>query len=220
MLHFGISLHKRKYALNLLRDEYAPISQTPSLPPLETLVKENAYTDETHTKYSLEWCISYRKLCIENFDLNMRYFSLLDRKSFNIAVENFLLENNDFEEVEYLIDYSGVEGYYMMVLDTYKQVYIGKTDDIKRRIMQHWTKVKPLDRALCPMYAVDKSCLSIDAFRALDTTRIYACKKKITEGEERRLVGSFPNAYLCNRIGGDITNLIEALLSMNRRSLK
>ena len=73
----------------------------------------------------------------------------------------------------------------MMVLDKYKQAYIGKSDNIEQRIRHHWSQNKSFDRTLFPMYAVEKSVFSIDFFRALDTTRIYVWKRGLWDGIER-----------------------------------
>ena len=66
------------------------------------------------------------------------------------------------KEVKNLNDYSGVAGVYILVLDKYKQVYIGQTNTcIKTRIMSHWRKVKEFDRLL--FGPVESSILSIDS---------------------------------------------------------
>ena len=106
-----------------------------------------------------------------------------------------------------------------MVLDEYKQVYIGKTTDIRKRIMQHWSRIKPFDRTLFPMYAYEKSGFSIDFFRALDTTRIFVWKKHIVEGLEEELIGNFPKSFCTNRIGGDVSNAIAILGKIKERNL-
>jgi hypothetical protein len=106
-----------------------------------------------------------------------------------------------------------------MVLDKYKQVYIGKSYNISKRIRQHWTRTRAFDRTLLPMYAVTTSCFSIDFFRALDTTRIFIWEKGLSENVERNLVAAFPQKFCTNRIGGDITNELEALLTLNKRDL-
>ena len=85
--------------------------------------------------------------------------------------------------------------------------------------MQHWSKTKPFDRTLFPMYAYDKSCFSIDFFRALDTTRIFAWKNKLSNGVETELISNFPAHFCTNRIGGDITKAIQAIVTMNKRQL-
>jgi hypothetical protein len=60
-------------------------------------------------------------------------------------IEGFLERNRQFTGVSDLNLYDGKSGYYMMVLDEYSQVYIGTTNDIKRRIRQHWSNSKPFD---------------------------------------------------------------------------
>lgn len=107
---------------------------------------------------------------------------------------------------------------YMMVLDEYKQVYIGKSVNIKKRIQQHWSCTKPFDRTLFPLYNTN-SVLSIDFFRALDTTRIYAWKTHMTFGFERDLVYDFPEKFSCNRIGGDVDNPIDGMLTARKHDL-
>lgn len=142
---------------------------------------------------------------------------MLDKCEFDIAVESFLYKYEVFEQVFDLNIYDKAEGYYVMVLDEYKQVYIGKAKDIKRRIMQHWSDTKPFDKTLWPMYEYNKSCFSIDFFRALDTTRIFAWKHTMSDGIESELVCSFPSEFCTNRIGGDISNKILALATINTR---
>ena len=114
-------------------------------------------------------------------------------------------------------------GYYIIVLDKYKQVYIGKTIDIHRRIRQHWTTQKPFDRTLFPIHAVTSSVFSIDFFRALDTTRVYAWRTSWLylpeQTEEGQLIHNFPAKYLVNRLGGDVSNALMAILTMKMRDL-
>lgn len=219
MEYFGVKLIKKDKEFKLVRDEFAVVNTKPSLPYFTELAKHNAYADESGMSYSETWCEEYRELCLKNYDLNMEYFSMLDKNAFDIVLSDFLSQYNGFKEVTDLSQYAGVEGYYIMVLDEYKQVYIGKTDDIKKRIMQHWSKTKPFDRTLLPMYAYDKSCFSIDFFRALDTTRIYVWKKKMSDGIEAELIRNYPAQFCTNRIGGDITSAINAIATMNKREL-
>ncbi len=217
MKHFGLKIIKLKYSFNINREEFAPISVTPSLPPLQMLVDKKAYTDDTYSEYSTEWCEEYRKLCLENYDLNMKYYSMLDSRDFNNELDSYLERHKGFKEVHDLSEYDRVSGYYIMVLDEFKQVYIGKTENILKRIRQHWTKIKPLDRTLFPVYNVKHSCFSVDFFRALDTTRIYAWKRSLDFGSEMKLIDDFPRMYSANRIGGDVTTNIEAVATMRQR---
>ena len=217
MEHFGVKLVNRGKSFNLTRDEFALISTKPSLPYFESLAERKAYADEQGSAYSESWCAEYRELCLKNFDLNMEYFSKLDKTAFDTALSSFLSKYKQFAEVTSLNDFSGVEGFYIMVLDEYKQVYIGKTKDIKKRIMKHWSNTKPFDRTLFPMYAWNKSTFSVDFFRALDTTRIYAWKKRMSDGIEADLIRNFPAQFCTNRIGGDITNALQAIGTINKR---
>ena len=219
MIHFGVKLIDKGKSFKLVKEEFAIISTKPSLPFFTSLAERNAYTDEQGRSYRESWCEDYRTLCLKNYDLNMKYFSILDKSEFNKALSTFLSKYNHFIEVSCLNDFSGVEGFYIMVLDEYKQVYIGKTTDIKKRIMQHWVKTKPFDRTLFPMYAWNKSVFSIDFFRALDTTRIFAWKKIISDGIEAKLVSDFPSQFCTNRIGGDVTTAIHAIQTMRSRKL-
>lgn len=217
MEHFGVKLINRGKGFHLTRDGFAPINTKPSLPYFESLAKRNAYADEKGTVYSERWCAEYREVCLKNFDLNMEFFSKLDKASFDATLSSFLSKYKQFVEVNNLNDFAGAEGFYIMVLDEYKQAYIGKSEDIRKRIMKHWSNAKPFDRTLFPMYAWEKSTFSIDFFRALDTTRIYAWKKRISDGIEADLIRNFPAQYCTNRIGGDITNALQAVGTINKR---
>ncbi len=219
MEHFGVKLINKGKSFKLTKEEFALINPKPSLPFFPTLAKKDAYIDAAGSAYREEWCKDYRELCLKNYDLNMKFFSKLDKSEFDNALESFLKQNKKFKEVTDLNEYTNTEGYYLMVLDEYKQVYIGKTENIKKRIMQHWSKTKQFDRTLLPMYAYKESCFSIDFFRALDTTRIYVWKRKLLDGIEYKLISNFPNQFCTNRIGGDITDGILALATMNRRNL-
>ncbi len=220
MEHFGVKLINRGKAFKLNREEFALIDTNPSLQFFPSLAEKNAYVDELGSCYSEEWCIEYRELCLKNYDLNMKYFSMLNKTTFDSSLSSFLKQYKEFNEITDLNDYVNVEGYYIMVLDEYKQVYIGKTDNVKKRIMQHWSKTKPFDRTLLPMYAYDTSCFSIDFFRALDTTRIFVWKKKVTNKLEEELIDNFPKQFCTNRIGGGVTNNIQALATINNRQFE
>lgn len=214
--HFGENLQKHKYSFKLVRDEFALPNTKPSLPVFNSLVEQNAYVDDTHTRYSQEWCEEYRKVCLQNYDLNMKYFASLSKEDFNNELENYLCRHKGFHEIRKLAYCDGLEGFYIMVLDEYKQVYIGKTYDIKKRIKQHWTVTKDFDRVLLPMYNTD-SVFSIDFFRALDTTRIFVWEYPASDETEAKLIEDFPKIYCTNRIGGGVHDNMAALATMNRR---
>lgn len=217
--HFGVTIKRFKYSFHINRDEFALFDPVPSLPAFSCFIEDRAYTDETHSKYSQEWGKRYRELCLKNYDLTMEYYKRLNKDEFNKAVNDFLDSHRRFKEVTNLDEYKEIEGYYIMILDEYKQAYIGKASNIKKRIRSHWSNTKKFDRVLLPAYNYKTSGFSIDFFRALDTTRIYAYKHKITNGIESRLVDSFPSKFSVNRIGGDINNLIQAIDSVKKVNL-
>jgi hypothetical protein len=66
------------------------------------------------------------------------------------------------------------------VLDRYRQAHIGQAEDIRDRIKRHWSRTKQFDRLIFGDNGT--SVLSIESFRVLDTTRIFAAK--ITRGLE------------------------------------
>ena len=218
MEHFGVRVMKRKYELKLVREEYAIISNKNSF---GVKFSQDIYTDDTGKFYKDEWCQKHYKECMENYDLNMEYFKRLDKEEFNRHVNRFLKGHKNFKEVTDLKLYDGESGYYIMVLDEYKQLYVGTTDNIKRRIQQHWSKRKPFDRLLLPMGAVNTSIMSIDSFRALDTTRIYASITNSTYKNEDRYINWFKPEFVCNRIFGGILEdgLIQAISTLKNRQL-
>lgn len=216
--HFGIKVLEGKRGLKLTSENYVLVSNKNSL----VRFSMDIYADKEGKIYSDEWCQKQFNDCIKNFDLNMEYFSLLNHDEFNKETEEFLKRNMQFTEVFDLNLYDGKSGYYVMVLDEYCQVYIGTAVDIKRRIRQHWTKSKPFDRLLFPMGNVDFSILSIDSFRALDTTRIFIYTTDETYDSEDKVINQFPDKFVCNRIaGGKITGgLLQATTMMKKRNLK
>lgn len=114
----------------------------------------------------------------------------------------------------------GDEGVSVMVLDGYRQAEIGQTTDIRRHIKAHWSGTKQFDRLIWS--DVHDSALSIDSFRALNTSRIFAARTINADGEEARLARMFPPDYLLTRIGGGArAGLREMFISagMKRRRL-
>ena len=109
----------------------------------------------------------------------------------------------------------------MLVLDEYRQAYIGQSAwDMRKRIKAHWNGTKQFDRLLWG--GVEESVMSIDSFRALDTTRIFASRTINYDTLEARLVQTFPPDYLLNRIhGGAVTGLRGLFVSaeMKQRGL-
>lgn len=215
MPHLGINIYSKKYGLELTRENYAILDNRNSFNTKFSSLK-NAYADENGRFYTDEWCLSYQKLCLENFDLNMAYFSRLDHNKLEEELSRFLIRYKKFQAVNNLQEYNGVSGYYIMVMDKYNQLYIGTTNNIKRRILQHWSKIKPLDRLPFPMYAVNTSVLSVDSFRALDTTRIFAYRTNNIYTNEDKYIRYFSSEFMSNRIkGGRVENNLLSLLQVS-----
>ena len=136
-----------------------------------------------------------------NYDLNMAYFNSLDFSEFNC----YLLQQCNkfkFKECNDLNDLEYMYGVYILVLDEFKQVYIGTSENIKKRIRSHWNNKKSLERLLWG--DVLSSILSIDSFGPLDTTRIFYKKTYATYSTEEKIVRNFDPKYLLNRTAGGI----------------
>lgn len=207
--HFGETLRASSYSHRLKRAEYAIISRKPTArrPRYEYSAEAWeaeawAFEDEAHTRFSDAFCEDRRQAALENFDLNMAFFKRLSGKEFLDALNSMLAKHENLQRVEDLRTWAGVEGVYVMVLDRYKQAYIGQAQDIRDRIKRHWRGTKQFDRLI--FGDKETSVLSIDSFRALDTSRIYAAKTKRRSELERRLVNNYRPDFLLNRVpGGD-----------------
>jgi len=215
--HFGLTINEGKYGLKLTRENYAITCNKNSLSKFSV----NIYADDEGKTYSDTWCQKQMDDCLKNFDLNMKFFSELDHTKFNEEINVFLRKNKKYREVFDLNLYNGKSGYYMLVLDGYCQVYIGTAQDIKTRICQHWSRRKQFDRLLFPMGAVNTSLLSIESFRAFDTTRIFALETNITYDHEDGYINQFSSEFVSNRMaGGKVTGgLIQAISMMKNRKL-
>lgn len=120
--HLGIKVSGSKYKLKLVREEYALINKRNSLPKFEGMKK--AYADDNGKTYTDEWCLKHQNNCLENYDLHMHLFSLLDHDEFNEEVNDFLISYPMFNQVDDLNELNEKNGYYILILDEYCQVYI------------------------------------------------------------------------------------------------
>ena len=181
---------------------------------------------EHHTDEYLE--VHYKD-CMRNFDLNMQFFDSLDFKTFDRYLLNFV-KKNKFKEVSDLADVDGKTGAYIMVLDKYKQVYIGisrASGGIKSRILHHWSGKKEFSRLIYG--SVETSILAIECFGALDTTRIFYKELKWYQNLdefEAKVVAKFKPEYRLNRVAGGLNSEddstmrnMELLASMQKRNL-
>lgn len=253
ILYFGIWLDKTKVRLHLTRENFAKIdkeSYTKVGAHNEILKrwdewkkqKEKLEFNEFYTRIcppglkfekegnklvlSDEYCKRYQEMCLQNYDLNMKYISMLDKKKFSKVIDKVVKKYNMIE-INNLNECRKQTGIYMTVLDNFKQLYIGQTTrDLKDRILSHW-KVKPkFDKVL--FGRVNESVIAYDSYGALDTTRIFVIyetdKNKIDRIEEK-LVKEIPKEYQSNRIGGGIhldslKDVLDAVDTINLRNLE
>ena len=211
--HFGILLRKPMQDLRLRRDNYICKNKDGEY-----------YFKDSWLKNNPERWPEHEKLCIQNFDLNMGFFSDLSRTQFEKAI-NALRTRYQLKEIFDLNDVEKRKGIYVMVLDEYCQIYAGKTSSvqgIKHRITTHWNKPMHFDRLL--LGSPRSSPISIDSFRALDTTRIFI-KLMDTEIEmdktERNIIADTPSEFCSNRTaGGSLKGgLLEACAKAKFRTL-
>lgn len=233
MIHFGISISPKKRGLKLSRDNYAEISNRSSFSSIyqhalkigdEKMIEPNSdiYADKEGIIYTDSWCQKHLEEVMQNFDLNMQFFKKLDKAKFNNEVTKFI-KKTKFVEITDLSDFS-CPGYYAMILDEYCQVYIGTSQDIRTRVRQHWNgHNSKFDRLI--FGSVTKSRLSINSFRALDTTRILVYPNIKTFDKENGFIKCFSDEFICNRIdGGRIADMefgmLSAVTSIKTRDLK
>ena len=201
--HFGVGL-------KISRDTYATINKRSSTPrwsrddnPEARVRLSRFYDDEEHRILTDEWCEEHQADVLANFDMNMAHFASLDPVEFEATLQLALDGHPDMVEVTDLTEWVGVPGVYIMVLDEYRQLYVGASSEsagITKRIRQHWTNQKQFDRLI--FGSVETSILSIDSFRALDTTRIFAMMTTDHFHEEISVLAQFPPKFALNRFMG------------------
>jgi hypothetical protein len=225
--HFGERVRSGKYGHRLIRDLYAVPNKTPSVRIPRDMISEGwwaarawRFEDAEQTRFSDEFCRRQREDALENFDLNMAFFAQIPPDSFEDALTELLRKNKSLRPIVDLRSLDGDEGVYLMVLDEYRQAYLGQSGDIRARIKRHWSGAKQFDRLLWG--STHESVLSIDSFRALDTTRVFAARTIRADSLETKLVNTFPPDYLLNRIGGGAVAGMRALFigaEVKRRQL-
>ena len=165
-------------------------------------INKETYLDLKYKDRSESFIEEQRRRIEYNYDLNMKYFESLDFDKFNKYIEKFV-KKNKFVEIKDLTQYKQKVGVYIMVLDDYKQAYIGMSEkDIVQRIKQHWKATMRSDRLIYGR-AYD-SILSIDSFGALDTTRVFFKEDNNPLDAEYQYEQRFDNKYLLNRTCGGI----------------
>lgn len=165
---------------------------------------------------------AHRAEVLRNFDLTMAYCERLPREAFLDALRAMCALFPCLEDVHDLNEWRGRCGAYVLVLDGYKQFYVGQTTapgGIRQRILVHWQKKPAFDRMLSG--PAERSIMSVDCFRALDTTRIFAASCDVPGDLERAIQECLPEAYCANRTrAGDLPGgLAEAIAHRRERDL-
>ncbi len=249
-IHFGILINNNKKYLKINRKDYAIIDKKNHSLSISKRQYErmkmyehsnevfyqkwaksyfdnylNVFEDETLTTYTDKYCTEHQKNCLINYDLNMSFFNKIKYSDFEKMLYKLKKRFKKLEEIEDLSNYEKKGGIYILILDEYKQIYIGKSNDIKKRILQHWTQKKKFFKLI--FGKKETSVLSIDSFGALDTTRIfvYEIEEYKQLDLEEKIVAYVPQEYLLNRTkGGDrgfLENeiVVNTLGTMNKRKL-
>lgn len=253
ILYFGEWFDKTKVRLNLTKENFAKIDKESytKVPAHNEILKnwdkwkkqkDELEFDEFYTRIcppglkfekqddklilSDEYCKRYQNMCLQNYDLNMKFINKLDKTNFNKTIDKVVKKYNMIE-IKNLEECKNKTGIYMAILDKYKQLYIGQTTrDLRLRILSHW-KVKPkFDRVL--FGRVNESVIGYDSYGALDTTRIfviYEVDKNRIDRIEEKLVKKIPKEYQTNRIGGGIhlnslKDVLDAVDTINSRNLE
>jgi hypothetical protein len=204
VVHFGVNIREKSDGLKLTRHNYIKISKKSSLS--KGKIYSDSYVDQ------------HKEKVFYNFDLNMQYFRLLSKQDFNNELMKFVQNSHSFYEITDLSPLNQVPGYYIMVLDEYAQAYVGRSGDIKKRIQSHWSKQKEFDRLL--FGSKENSILSIDSFRAYDTTRIFAYPTHELNGYEDNFINQIDKEYLLNRTsGGTLDGLMEAIINRKTKEM-
>lgn len=168
-------------------------------------IPNEVFSDYEH--FTEEYVTNHYQDCMRNFDLNMAFFEKLDYAQFDHHLTAFV-KKNKFREITDLQDITGKSGIYMLVLDKYKQVYIGKSEaanGMKSRILGHWNGRKEFSRLI--FGDVENSIMPIDVFGALDTTRIFVREYRWSQdldAAEKKLVEQFDARYRLNRVAGGL----------------
>lgn len=217
-VHLGLKVSGSKYRLKLIREEYAIINKKSSLQNLGGV--KGKHEDKDGKIYTDKWCIKHQKKCLENYDLHMQYFSLLNHDEFDKEINSFLHRYPFFKQVNDLNQLNGKSGYYILILDEYCQVYVGTAQDILKRIKQHWVTRKSFDRLI--FGTVETSIMSIDSFRALDTTRVLAYETPNIFHEEDDYIKFFSTQFRTNRLSGGYIKggILGAISMIKSRNLK
>ena len=203
IIHFGMKLkYTDENHYKMSKENYVDSSRKSSFHKYEI------YTEEKYNEYY--------KDALLNYDINMRKFCKITQEEFQNYLSNYIttlqqkgIEVNKIYELKDIT----CSGVYLMILGKYKQIYIGASKNMAERIKQHWVRKKPIDRLV--FGSIEHSKISIECYKALDTTEIYAVKtKNDTEAFkiEHTIIELADEKYVMNRIEGGRPDNFEGLI--------
>ncbi len=148
---------------------------------------------------------NYNFACVMDHDFwyidQMKNVRQNTKEKFNYELKQLLKKFHSFKRIENLNELEGQNGIYLLVLDEYNCCYWGQSNNMRKRIMKHWSRNDYF------------SGTGIDMFKAYDTTRIYAA---VTEGTRRtnelehKVIQMMPPRYTLNCLaGGDGNQLVS-----------
>lgn len=197
-IHFGVLFDEEK---------------NPKYMTIDNFINRNLEQNKYLTDFAKE-------KALKNYNLNIRYFINLNQEEFNRTL-TYLLNLYAFVEIKDLNEIKGRQGIYILVLDNYKQIYIGQTNrDLKARILRHFNIEIPFQRV--PFVRYDT--LPIDAFKPLDTTRIFTLftsEQNVIDEIESKLINECDKKFLLNKtIGGKANNYIDLAIRLSVGRIK
>lgn len=229
--HFCIPLPRQEVDLRLTRDNY-----------ICTTRDGRYYFERGRLERTPEQWEAVREGALRNYDLTMGWCERLDRERFDYAIARLPELFPELQPVDDLTRWTDVPGVYVLVLDGYKQAYVGLArgrGGVRQRIVVHWQKKLAFNRLLAG--PPERSIMAVDSFRALDTTRILAARLDGAAGPARLWSGScdgaadadaasrleqavfdaLPEPFLCNRTAAGVLpgGLHEAIARRRYRQL-
>ena len=204
VVHLGAEFSESRYGFKLKKETYLP-----------------TLTDRVRKLFSVSELKRYINECYKNFDLNINFCKHLSKEKFDKCVNNFFDKYKEFHQIFDITETKDKIGYYIMILDEYKQVYVGTSNScIYKRIRKHMSSNQEFDRLLWGSWK--SSIISINSFRPLDTTRIYVYYTKDSFSNENKYIKGFKKEYVLNRtIGGKLRNgLFDAAVHSRERNLQ
>ena len=128
-------------------------------------------TDEFYVERYREYTNDVEKY-VENVRFNMKTLKSLDKSGFEeelkrITEKYHFVETNDISSFKHCL--------YLVVLDEYKQFYVGKAEtSLKNRMRKHWTaKIIPARHLWNGGFEFSR--IKFDDFKMFDSTRIFVC---------------------------------------------